>query len=333
MSRPSVICLTPIRNEAWILERFLQCASLWADHIVLADQLSDDDSAAIAGSFPKVRWIPNSSTDFDEEVRWRLLLAAARRIAGPRLLIALDADEILTAGAWRTADWRTMLDAWPGTGFRFRKRNLAPGLRDCWDDTCEGLWAFRDDGRPYFGEVLHSRRLPLPAADSVVALGEIEVLHYQFTDWARMRSKHRWYQCLERLLRPARGPLEVYRQYHHMDAVPRRSLRAVRPEWLAGYAEQGIDMTHVQGAPPYWFDREVVSMIDRYGAVHFRRQAIWSADWAALAERYGCGPRERFGDPRTRQEKAVHAWLRLTQRSSRRRLVRHLDGRLQRRGW
>ncbi len=164
-------------------------------------------------------------------------------------------------------------------------------------------------------------------------LAGIEVLHYQFTDWARMRSKHRWYLCLERLLRPERRPLEVYRQYHHMDAVPRGRMRAVQRQWLAGYEALGIDMTGVRGGPPYWFDREVVAMIDRHGASHFRRQDIWRADWATLAERFGYGPRERFRDPRSRRERAVHAWLRLTQRGHRRHLVRRLDGWLQRRGW
>jgi hypothetical protein len=333
MPRPSVICLTPVRNEAWILERFLQCASLWADHIVLADERSDDGSAAIARRFPKVRLIANDAVAFDEGARQRLLVNEARRTAGPRLLIALDADEVLTAGAWTTAEWAAMLAARPGTGFRFRMRNLRPGLESCWEEPCEGLWGFMDDGRAHPGGVLHSRRLPLPAAGSVVDLAEIEVLHYQFTDWARMQSKHRWYECLEKLLRPERRPLAVYRQYHHMDAVPCGGLRAVRREWLAGYEELGIDMTRVQGGPPYWFDREVVAMIDRHGAGHFRRQDIWRADWAALAESYGFGPRDRFRDPRSRREKAVHTWLRLTQRSHRRRIVRQVDAGLQRRGW
>ena len=35
---PTVICLTPVRNESWILERFRPGASMWADHIVIADQ-------------------------------------------------------------------------------------------------------------------------------------------------------------------------------------------------------------------------------------------------------------------------------------------------------
>jgi hypothetical protein len=331
--RPTVICLTPVRNEAWILERFLRCASLWADHIVLADEHSDDGSPEIACRFPKVRLIANDAVAFDEAARQRLLLNAARQVEGRRLLITLDADEVLTADAWTTAEWAAMLAAKPGTAFHFRSRNLRPGLHDCWEGPGKGLWGFMDDGSPHSGAVLHSRRIPLPAAGPVVALAEIGVLHYQYTDWARMRSKHRWYQCLERLLWPERSPLEVYRQYHHMDAVRRREVQTVRREWLAGYEQRGIDMTGVSGGPPYWFDREVVAMIDRDGARHFRRQAIWEADWSALAARHGYGPRERFLDPRSRRQKAVHTWLRLTQRSPHLRAVRRVDRWLQRRGW
>ncbi len=333
MARPAVICLTPVRNEAWTLERFLRCASLWADHILLLDDRSDDGSAAIARRFAKVRWIACGLTDFDEGARRRRLVEEARVIAGPRLLLALDADEVLSAGAWLTAGWAAMLGAAPGSGFRFRMRNLRPGFRRCWDEPCEGLWAFCDDGRPFQGQLIHSRRVPLPDAPGVVQLNDIEVLHYQYTDWARMRAKHRWYLCLERLLHPERRPLDVYRQYHHMDAVPRRRLQPVRAAWLAAYRAAGIDMTRVAGAAPYWFDREVVGMIERHGAGHFRRQAIWNVDWAALAERFGRGPRERFRDPRTHGEKAIHSWLRASQRGARRRPVRWLDAWLRQRGW
>ena len=36
---PTVICVTPVKNEARILPRFLRCAATWADHILIADQI------------------------------------------------------------------------------------------------------------------------------------------------------------------------------------------------------------------------------------------------------------------------------------------------------
>ncbi|MFZ0503142.1 MAG: glycosyltransferase family 2 protein, partial [Chthoniobacterales bacterium] len=65
MEKPLVICLTPIKDEAWILERFLKCASTWADHIIIADQQSKDGSKEIARRFPKVTLIENNSESFN----------------------------------------------------------------------------------------------------------------------------------------------------------------------------------------------------------------------------------------------------------------------------
>ena len=41
VDKPTVVCLTPVKNEAWILDRFLKCAGLWAEHIIIADQGAD----------------------------------------------------------------------------------------------------------------------------------------------------------------------------------------------------------------------------------------------------------------------------------------------------
>ena len=78
-SRPRIIVLVPVRNEAWILRTFLDCASLWADHIIVADQSSTDGSAEIAAGFPKVTVIENPSLVYSEVERQRLLIEAARR--------------------------------------------------------------------------------------------------------------------------------------------------------------------------------------------------------------------------------------------------------------
>src|SRR4051812_45117660 len=115
-SRPQVVCLTPVKDEAWILERFLAAASVWADHIVVADQGSTDGSRTIAARFEKVKLVENKSEGYDEGARQRLLLETARAVVpGPRVLIALDADEALTAGATASPEWRRILESAPGT--------------------------------------------------------------------------------------------------------------------------------------------------------------------------------------------------------------------------
>ena len=41
-NKPLLIDLTPVFNEAWVLPAFLKATSLWADYIIIADQMSTD---------------------------------------------------------------------------------------------------------------------------------------------------------------------------------------------------------------------------------------------------------------------------------------------------
>src|SRR5262249_47213302 len=49
-----VVVLTPVRNEAWILARFLAVTARFADLILVADQGSTDGSAELCRACPKV---------------------------------------------------------------------------------------------------------------------------------------------------------------------------------------------------------------------------------------------------------------------------------------
>src|SRR5207247_9635192 len=62
-----VVVVTPVRNEAWILERFLSVTSRFADHIIVADQRSSDGSRAICSRYPNVTVIDNPTDEFNED--------------------------------------------------------------------------------------------------------------------------------------------------------------------------------------------------------------------------------------------------------------------------
>src|SRR5690349_7454919 len=114
-SSPQVICLTPVKDEAWILDRFLACASEWADRIIIADQGSTDGSREICSLYPKVTVIENPSKSFNEPQRRAMLIDEARKTPGPKLLIGLDADEMLSANWKDSAEWQAALRVPPGT--------------------------------------------------------------------------------------------------------------------------------------------------------------------------------------------------------------------------
>lgn len=242
--RPTIICLTPVKNEAWILDRFLQCASLWADHIIIADQSSEDHSLSIAKKYPKVIPIKNESTGYSEIERQRQLIDAARKIPAPRLLIALDADECLSANVLTSSEWRTALSVDPGTQLKMQWVNLLPDTSRCWVPNVDRVFGFMDDGVSiHNGTKIHSQRLPDTPKGLVVSFKDIKVLHYQYTDWARMESKHRWYQMWEKVNNPNKHSIDIYRQYHHMNTAITLQYQSTKPEWLNAYSKHSIDMT------------------------------------------------------------------------------------------
>ena len=328
----TVICVAPIKNEAWILDRFLASASLWADHILLLDQASDDGSRDIARRYAKAVLLENPSPVFNEPERQRLLIEAARRIPGRRLIVALDADEFLTANWRECPEWQTALVAPEGTVFRFPYIQVLPGLSNCWIMP-PTAFAVLDEGAEHQGRPIHSPRIPMRTTSPLVDLHHIGVLHYQYIEWERMKSKQRWYQCWETLHQPDQRPVQLYRRYHHMDAIS-SPLEPFRREWIEGYEREGVDMTSIRREPFYRWDREILALLAEHGAGRFRRTAIWDVDWAGKQRllEVDVDP-AALRDPRSRLDRLVSRWLRRTQARADTRSVRRVDSLLRWIGW
>lgn len=334
MSKPTVICLTPIKNEAWILDRFLKCASLWADHIIISDQFSDDGSREIAQNYPKVTLINNPMTVYNEYEMRSTLFEEARKIPGPRLLIALDADETLTANYSESPEWQTILNAKPGTVIGFKLVNIKPDLTSYWSPYNPFLFGFMDDGSAYHGSKIHTFRIPAPDNSPKIMLNEIKVLHYQYTDWDRMESKHRWYQCWERINNSHRRPIDIYRQYHHMYAINSSELQKLQPKWFSGYQQQGIDMFSVNRQGFYRWDKEVLAYFNEYGTAKFRRETIWDVNWLEIAKKINDKSSVTgVYDPRNNSEKYIHNWLKKTQPHASNPVVKLIQFSLRLFGW
>jgi hypothetical protein len=314
--RPTVICVTPVKNEAWLLDRFLTCASQWADHIIVADQCSTDGSREIVARFPKAMLIENDAPAFNEPERQKLLVDAARKLPANsrRLVIALDADEIITANWQDSPEWTAVLNAAPGTVIHFQWVNILPDMHRSWLPGVDIPLGFMDDGSDHTGRKIHSTRIPTPADAPSLALREIKLLHYPYTDWERMESKQRWYQCFELLQNRQHRPIRIYRMYHAMYGIPEGSIMPLQAEWTEGYSRLGIDMAEVRRDPDYWWDGEVLAMLERHGPEPFRKLDIWDIDWEQLRlRRGGASPTRPLRDPRSALEKRVHRWLRKTQ--------------------
>lgn len=224
MNRPKIIVLVPVRNEAWILKPFLECASLWADHIIVADQLSEDGSRELALAYPKVTLIENPSAEFSEVDRQRLLIAVARRIPSPRLLVAIDADEIISANIIDSPEWKAALQQPPGTVLEFAKVELYGSteqyfLHSVEDKSSAIPFGYVDDGAEHEGSIIHTCRIPEPADAPRFRLQDVVVLHFTRTHLRRAESKDRWYRCFERITFPEKNLLTIYRLYDFFERL------------------------------------------------------------------------------------------------------------------
>jgi hypothetical protein len=306
------ICLTPTRNEAWILRHFLGAAESWATQIIVADQQSTDETWALLSGAPKVKAVRNESQVLDEAHRQRLLLEHARMLPGRRVLIALDADEALSSNALSSPDWQRIKDAPLGAVIRFKWVNVLPDFKTAWIPTGRIPCGFVDDGSSHAGTRIHSTRIPWRDSAPVLDLDDIVVLHFQYAVWERMLSKQRWYQAWEHVNRPEKGALEIFRHYNHMfGGWDRTEIQPLRAEWLTGLLERGVDYRTLAPEPCTWWDAEVLEMLRAHGAKHFERISIWDKDWAQLgAERKIDAD---LTDPRSATVRAIHTLLRLTQ--------------------
>jgi glycosyltransferase involved in cell wall biosynthesis len=176
-----LICLISVKNEAWCLDVFLKCASLWADYIIVADQNSTDNSREIVQKYPKVILIENNDQDYNEARRQKLLFNEARKIEGPKVFIALDADEIFTSNFKETEDWVKISNAQPGDVFQFKWANIDQLAKHYHTPDYWFQWAKYDDGTDPLDGYIHVARVPWPTKTIAknININQFMVIHLQ----------------------------------------------------------------------------------------------------------------------------------------------------------
>ena len=271
------IALLPVRNEAWILEHSLECLSGFCDVIIVSDQDSDDSSREICRQCPKVVLLESSTAGVCEVGRWALL-DAARDYDGSNLLWCSDADELVSPAGFHSFLSKHADDLAPGT------------VVEC---LFHHLWnrpdRYRDDGSPYapywkaFGLVdnrttdydrspalpLHQPRVPLGDNQTTVRSDEIHVLHLQWLLGELNQIKQAWYRCRELL--DGRKPAEINARYSITLPAPRARTSAVPREWTAGVSFPEI----ITDGADSWQEREILQLIEKYGAEYFELLEIW----------------------------------------------------------
>ena len=280
-SCPKIVVMTPVKNEAWILPRFLAVTSQFADHIIIADQNSSDESRKICMRFPKVTLIENEDDQYNESARQVLLIKTARKVVvGPKILLALDADEIVAADALFSKGWKKMLLAQPGTVLCFEKPDLCEIPARC-VRFYKQYWplGYVDDGMPHNSSLIHSIRVPYSGPERELKIDDVKFLHYNLVRPNAQESKRRMYGVIESLLgtMPWRKRILNYRP--GIDSTRQGPNEPCPDSWFRYWEEKGIDMRTIQDTQFYWQDAEVLRLIHKHGVERFRWEDIWDFNW------------------------------------------------------
>jgi glycosyltransferase involved in cell wall biosynthesis len=321
---PKLVILTPVKNEAWILERFLAVATRCADLVIVLDQNSSDDSVQICRRFEHVHVVANPGREYDERLRQQLLIEEARRLVpGPRVLLALDADELVAANAIKTADWRAMLEARPGTVVFFEKPDLYESVSRCIRYATPWPLAYCDDGVPHDGRLVHSIRIPMPEHAKRLVLEQAKIVHYGLARPGAQRAKTRFYSVVENTRRTQRSVL-LRRWAYAADRNYGGGGVVTIPdeEWFVGWEAQAIAVRSIADTEYHWQDFEVLRFFQRYGTRRYWLDDIWDFDWEAC--RFEGLKRGERGLPQARVKypprslqwacrrlSAAHAWYKL----------------------
>ena len=326
-ARRPIFCLTPVRNEAWILDVFLRAASTWADRIIIADQQSTDATRAVCARFPKVEVVDNPGGGYDEANYRRIPLRRARQLAPDAIIVAIDADEVLSGPAVRWLQSEVVQTAPAGSVWSLPWMNLKPGRREGWS-LLNFPVVFADDGSDFSGKLIHSPRIPKAETARVLELPGAFLFHLQYLNASRLASKQRWYQALERVKDPRKSAVWIYRAYHHLALLRAEQFQPVNPASLEGSGITDADLAALERAdePFYWWDAAVLGWMAEHGPEFFRRIDLWDTDWNQLVAR-GCpgwkgGP---IRDPRRNFDRRLIRYLERTQPRSDSWLQRKVD--------
>lgn len=294
-----MICITPVKNESWILEKFLKLTSLWADHIIIADQQSTDNSIEIASKFEKVIIVKNENS-FSEFERTKILLDAARKIDGKKIIFALDADEVFTANFQDSPEWLTIQGLKEGTVILFDRININ-AEQDKYFGKLKMVIGLVDDGISTIENtsqlIIHNIRLPWPKNADYYYFNEIKVIHFAYILIERVISRLIWYQCFERIKFNFSDDY-LLNKYKTFDSIEEFELLDTKPEWFEFYKKNNIDMTSIKNTSLWWND-DVLKMIDNHGYEKFRNLDVSRINWMKLATEKGYSNPERFLPNRT----------------------------------
>ena len=288
MTRPVIICC-PTRNELHNLVKLLPAWLHYANHVVIADQMSYDGTREFVSKYENVHLVDNPDADFNERNRIELLVDRARSISSSAALIFLDADETLSANVSNSIEWKSFLNSPIGTTGSFAWISLFDSVKRFNARGSSGRpsfanFGFIDDGRPLEGAgIMHGPRGPgLAKPTRTFRFHEIVNLHFFLTNRDVYRKKQNWYKLF--WLRKGGKYFHINRNHTAQDSITIDETDLSPREWFDGFERSGFDLSSTESSSLLWYDVEILKYIASSGTRCLWLLDIWNQDWEHLRQ-------------------------------------------------
>ena len=324
--KPTIVVVTPVRNEAWVLDAFLSCTSSWADYIILADQHSNDGTREIAERYEKVILIDNPTQEWYEYICRTRLLEEAAKIPGEKIIFGLDADEFLSEGFEKTHSWHRILNSHGNEIFCFRWLNLYDNFTtvEHADTYFDWMAHFNDtidiveEYRIREEHAVHCARIPCLETSRChyTFVDDFWVVHLAKLNHERIRQKFDFYQVtwVDKNKEKA-NPIRMYRGYNKY--YPDKLSRLEKPVKLCrlGSTTDYSYMVKTSDYGKHYVD-EMVQVFKREGTSKFLKLCIWDNPYLI---KEGITPKIPL------KYRILHSYLRKTQPKADKKIVQLLD--------
>lgn len=303
---PILVCLTSTRNYGWCIKAFLEVNSRWADYIIIVDQMSTDNTREICAEYDKVIIVDNTDLTYSETIRCKLAIEKAREIKGDKIFIYLAIDEVLSANAKRTCDWKRILNSsqkevgllkWANVcsnGITYNPANKSDG---------SPFWMariFHDDGvTPYNNEGLdmHTHCIPYPQNAKEFFINDFIILHLERYNTHWSLDKNIFYQFVD-YNKNRRSAIKLDRMYNYNRSDLAEEL--ICSDWL----NYGFDVFSLLDlSRSYFFYEQIYEFIKCNRIKCYVKLNVWTDE---LLEYLG------ILDPRPNYIKCIHLYLNYT---------------------
>ena len=325
-SIPTIIVITPVRNEAWVLDAYLTCTSSWADYIILADHHSDDNTREIAKKYEKVILIDNPTFEwYESECRARLLEEACK-IPGDKIIFSLDADEFLSEGFEKTESWKRIVNSKGNEIFCFNWLNLYDNFKTAEYTSMHFEWAAHFDAsvdvvgeyRKLENKAVHCMRVPCLETDvcKYIHVDDFWVVHLAKLNHEKIRQKEEFYQVTwvdknkEKF-----NPVSMYRKSSRFYPDKLSHLDVPVKLCCMGSDKDCSFLVQTSDYGKHYVD-EMVRVFEREGTAKFAMLCIWDNPYLKAA---GINPQLPL------RIKLLHWYLRKTQNAADKKVVKFVD--------